>query len=48
VAAHANGSRDEESDYFQRALKINPNMDGVAQNIEVLKQFVSRRRGRII
>jgi len=35
-------------DYFQRALKINPNMDGVAQNIEALKQFVSRRRGRMI
>ena len=35
-------------DYFQRALKINPNMDGVAQNIEALKQFISRQRGRII
>ena len=35
-------------DYFQRALKINPNMEGVAQSIEVLKEFVSRRRGRMI
>ena len=35
-------------DYFQRALKINPNMTGVAQSIEVLKEFVSRRRGRVI
>ena len=35
-------------DYFERALKINPNMEGVAQSIEVLKQFVSRRRGRVI
>jgi tetratricopeptide (TPR) repeat protein len=35
-------------DYFQRALRINPNMQGVAQSIEVLKQFVGRRRDRVI
>jgi tetratricopeptide (TPR) repeat protein len=35
-------------DYFQRALKINPNMDGVARNIEALKEMISRRRGRMI
>ena len=35
-------------DYFQRALKINPNMEGVAQSIEALKEAVSRRRGRVI
>ena len=35
-------------EFFQRALKINPNMDSVAQSIEVLKQFISRRRGRMI
>ena len=35
-------------DYFQRALRINPNMQGVAQSIEVLKQIVGRRRDRVI
>lgn len=35
-------------DYFQRALTINPNMQGVAQSIEVLKQIVGRRRDRVI
>lgn len=35
-------------EYFQRALEINPNLDGVAQNIEALKQIVGRRRDRII
>ena len=39
---------DSALDYFQRALRINPNMQGVAQSIEVLKQIVGRRRDRVI
>ena len=35
-------------DYFQRALKINPNMGGVAQSIELLKKVLDRRRGQAI
>ena len=35
-------------DYFQRALKINPNMQGVEQGIEALTQLISRRGGRVI
>ena len=34
--------------YFQRALKINPNMQGVAQSVEVLKELIDRRGGRVI
>ena len=35
-------------DFFQRALKINPNMAGVARSIEALKEIVGQRRGRVI
>ena len=34
--------------YFQRALKINPNMEGVAQSIKALQELVGGRRGRVI
>ena len=33
-------------EYFQRALEINPTMDGVATNVEVLKVLLANRRGR--
>ena len=35
-------------DYFQRALKINPNMHGVAQNIELLEQQGKAKRKNFI
>ncbi len=35
-------------DYFKRALKINPNMHGVAQNIELLEQQGKAKRGNYI
>src|SRR4051812_42948580 len=35
---------DRAVDYFKRALKINPNMDGVAQNIEQLEQQGKAKR----
>lgn len=35
-------------DYFRRALKINPNMQGVAQNIELLEQQGKAKRGNYI
>ena len=35
-------------EYFQRALKLNPNMGSVAEAIEDLKRIVGERRGRMI
>jgi tetratricopeptide (TPR) repeat protein len=35
-------------DYFKRALKINPNMQGVAQNIELLEQQGKAKRKNYI
>ena len=35
-------------EYFKRALKINPNMPGVAQNIELLEQQGKAKRGNYI
>ncbi len=35
-------------DYFKRALKINPNMQGVAQNIELLEQQGKAKRRNYI
>ena len=35
---------DRAVDYFKRALKINPNMEGVAQNIEQLEQQGKAKR----
>lgn len=35
-------------DYFRRALKINPNMQGVARNIELLEQQRKAKRGNYI
>lgn len=35
-------------DYFKRALKINPNMQGVAQNIELLEKQGNEKRKKYI
>jgi tetratricopeptide (TPR) repeat protein len=35
-------------DYFRRALKINPNMQGVAQNIELLEKQDNEKRKKYI
>ena len=31
-------------EYFRRALKINPNMQGVARNIELLQKQMDEKR----
>ena len=42
------GQPERAMEYFKRALKINPNMQGVALNIELLqKQFVEKRKSYI-
>jgi tetratricopeptide (TPR) repeat protein len=35
-------------EYFSRALKINPNMQGVASNVELLRKQLEQKRGRYI
>ncbi len=35
-------------DYFRRALAINPNMQGVARNIELLQRVIEEKRKRYI
>jgi tetratricopeptide (TPR) repeat protein len=35
-------------DYWKRALKVNPNMEGVAQNIEAAQQLMKEREARSI
>ena len=35
-------------EYWRRALKVNPNMDGVRQNIELLERLLEQRQKKII
>lgn len=35
-------------DYFERALAVNPNMDGVRSTVEVLRRYLIERRSRFI
>ena len=39
---------DRALEYFKRALKINPNMQGVANNIELLEKQGRTKRGNFI
>jgi tetratricopeptide (TPR) repeat protein len=39
---------DRALDYSRRALEINPNLDGVRRNIDLLERLLEQRRGRMI
>lgn len=42
------GYYDRALEYSRRALKVNPNMDGVRRNIELLERLVEQRRRQTI
>lgn len=42
------GNLDAALDYFERALDINPNMDGVRASVEAIGQVLSRKRRQTI
>jgi tetratricopeptide (TPR) repeat protein len=39
---------DRALDYSQRALKVNPNMDGVRHNVELIERLLEQRRKKMI
>ena len=39
---------DRALEYSRRALEVNPNMDGVRRNIELLERLLEQRRNRMI
>ena len=39
---------DKALDYWKKALEVNPNMDGVRQNIEGVEQLLREKRGKSI
>jgi len=39
---------DRALEYSRRALEVNPNMDGVRRNVELLERLLEQRRGRMI
>ena len=39
---------DRALEYSRRALEVNPNMDGVRRNVDLLERLLEQRRGRMI
>ena len=37
---------DKALDYFEKALAVNPNMEGVAASVEALRRLVAQQRRR--
>ena len=42
------GYYDRALEYSQRALKVNPNMDGVRRNIDLIERALEQRRRQMI